>query len=90
MITLDGSDPTKISSKYTGPIKLKKPYPRLIKVLGIERCKFCSEIASFEVPDETDPPVGYFDPITKAFHIISNRQDTLFFLTLDGSKPTVK
>jgi hypothetical protein len=90
LITLDGSDPVELSSKYTGPIKLRKPYSKVIKVVGYERGKYKSEVAVFEVPEETDPPTGYFDPISKSFHIMEDRPDCLYFMTFDGSTPTIK
>lgn len=85
--TLDGSNPTKLSKKYTGPIVLKSPYPKEIRTIAISRCKYQSEISIFKMPGHSTAPFGYFDPITKAFHI-QRKADTIYFLTTDGSTPT--
>jgi hypothetical protein len=87
--TMDEEEPSKISKHYLAPIKLKKPYPKAIKVIALERCKYASEIAIFEVPQESSEPIGVFDPITKGFHIVA-RAHTMYFMTTDGSKPVKK
>jgi GTPase SAR1 family protein len=88
--TLDESDPNKLCSRYNGePIKFRTPYPKSIRVVALDRCKYASDIASFEIPSESNDPVGYFDPITKGFHV-SRRHNTVYFYTVDGSKPTNK
>mmetsp|Transcript_5718 Transcript_5718/g.21639 ORF Transcript_5718/g.21639 Transcript_5718/m.21639 type:complete len:800 (-) Transcript_5718:1685-4084(-) len=85
--TTDGTDPTKASKRYKGPIQLKKPCPKEIRAIAIARCKYQSEVSIFKVPAQSSAPVGYFDPITKGFHI-QRKSDTVYFITLDGSDPT--
>lgn len=85
--TFDDEDPNKLSKRYGSAIKLKRPFPRLIKVIALERCKYASEISRFEIPLESNEPVCYFDPVTKGFHI-DTEANTSYFMTIDGTKPT--
>ncbi len=87
--TLDGSDPSKLSPKYTSLIHLKKPFAEEIKIIGYTRGRFASEIASFSVPEISTKPDGYFDIHTKAFHI-AEKPDCRYFLTFDESSPNRK
>lgn len=90
LISLNGDPPTRVSSRYSGPIKLKRPYPRVIKVIGLSRCRYPSELVTFEVPAETPVPDGHFDVLAKAFFVtvLPSQGPIDIFYTLDGSKPT--
>jgi hypothetical protein len=94
--TLDDSIPSYTSHRYVQKVKVKQPR---IKVIGIERCKYRSPIAEFDVPGgmfldfisiydfiESISPKGYFDPITKSFHLIT-KPECAYFISIDGSKP---
>lgn len=85
-LTIDGTSPTKASIRYSEPITFKKPFPQEIRVIGIARGRYQSEEAHFPVPRESSVPEGYFDIHTRTFRIVS-RPDTVYFFTLDGTKP---
>ncbi|KAF0852938.1 mitochondrial P-loop-containing NTPase superfamily member [Andalucia godoyi] len=87
------SDPSRFSTPYLGPLKLKRPYPQDIRVLACARCRFPSRIVHFRVPEETSTPRGYFDPLSSPVDvrgwgfILVPEDGTRFFYTVDGSKP---
>ncbi|KAL0481957.1 Ras-like protein Rho [Acrasis kona] len=84
--TLDGSEPTKSSKRYTNKISLHSSNENAIKMIAVERCKYASEVVIFNSPIESSPPQGYFDPISKSFHIIA-KAGCNYYYSLDGSKP---
>jgi hypothetical protein len=59
--TTDGSEPTRLSAVYEGPLKLKRPYPEGIRVKAFSRCRYASRTSYFRVPEETPPPHAHFD-----------------------------
>ena len=51
----DGSEPTRHSEQYRGPVAFQKPYPRSVRAMAIARCKYVSDVAFVELPGEAVP-----------------------------------
>eukprot|EP00741_Cyanophora_paradoxa_P008362 tig00001302_g8089.t1 len=94
LMTFDGSDPDHSSQRYSEPVQLKRPYPSVIKVVSLTRCKYRSPVTSFTVPEESEPPSGHYDILAGTLILDKrtgpNGQPCSFYYTLDGSRPTVQ
>ncbi len=97
LVSWDGNPPTDRSHRYKGKLVMRHPYPKVIQVQSVTRCKFRSDICSFHVPTETHCPVGHFDSGANRLvfdTIVENGDagevDVHYFYTLDGSDPTVE
>ena len=90
LVSWDGNPPTDRSHRYKGKLVLRHPYPKVIQVQSVMRCKYRSEVCCFPVPIETSCPVGHFD--TGANRLVleqgdASEVDLRYFYTLDGSAP---
>lgn len=74
--------------KYEKPITIHSQKIHQIHVVGIERCKYTSDIATFTIPNESESVNGYFDVLSKCFRITNWKKDCIYYYTLDGSIPT--
>ncbi|KAG2389156.1 hypothetical protein C9374_014556 [Naegleria lovaniensis] len=76
------------SLKYEKPLVIHGSQKiHQIHVVGIERCKYTSDIASFTIPNESESVNGYFDVLSKCFRITNWKKDCVYYFTLDGSIP---
>mmetsp|Transcript_15338 Transcript_15338/g.25318 ORF Transcript_15338/g.25318 Transcript_15338/m.25318 type:complete len:856 (+) Transcript_15338:123-2690(+) len=89
LVSIDGSEPTENCMRYQEPIQLKRPFPPVINVIAISRCKFRSLNASFPVPEETSPPSGHFD-LLGSLLVLNLQPNTALFYSMDGSRPAVQ
>ena len=73
---------------------MRHPYPKVIQVQSVTRCKYRSEICHFPVPGETRCPVGHFDAGANRLvfdtTVDAGEADVRYFYTLDGSDPNAK
>ena len=86
-VTYDAADPTLADAEYTGPIRFKKPYPQQICVRAYARCMHPSETLILPIPEETEPPKGYFDPSRRGFFLHSEGAGVRVHYSVEG-KPT--
>jgi len=73
--------------EYSEPIKLVKPFPKILRVRCKARCHYPSEIVALPVPSVTPTPVAHFDVLTGTF-AIHTVPEVRYYYTLDGSKPS--
>jgi GTPase SAR1 family protein len=91
LVSWDGNPPTDRSHRYKGKLVMRHPYPKVIQVQSVTRCKYRSEICCFPVPGETCCPVGHFDACANRLVFDTRDQvDVRYFYTLDGSGPTAE
>jgi GTPase SAR1 family protein len=61
LVSWDGTPPTDRSHRYAGKLVMRDPYPQVIQVQSVARCKYRSAVCCFKVPEVSRLPVGHFD-----------------------------
>lgn len=97
LVSWDGKPPTDRSHRYKGKLVMRYPYPQVIQVQSVTRCKYRSDVCCFPVPALTRCPVGHFDAGANRFVFDTTAEednadecDVRYFYTLDGSEPTAQ